>query len=190
MVTLNIKTNFSNVQRQLDAMRKDIATKALASALNKTTEQARSEMSRQIRAEFNLTPAKVKEKLFVQKARYQAGRFSLYATLSSSAKGGRRSINVINFQAKQTKKGLTAKIKRNGGRVLVSSKGFIANAGRTAFMRLGKERLPIKAISTIDIPAMFTAKRINQHVRGFMLRKFEEIFQREAAFYTKRFSGR
>jgi cation transport regulator ChaB len=188
MVTLNIKTNFSNVQRQLDAMRKDIATKALASALNKTTEQGRTEMSRQIRAEFNITAAKVREKLFVRKATFAQGRFGLSATLESIDK--RRGVNIINFAARQTKKGLTAKIKREGGRVLVSGKGFIGNAGRTAFKRVGPKRLPIKALSTLTVPGMFNTRRIKVRVTAYILKKFPEVFAREAAFYTRRFNGR
>jgi hypothetical protein len=189
MVTLNVTANFGNVQRALDRMRQDVATKAMARALNRTTDLGKTEMSRQIRAEFNISATKVREKLFVRKATFSQGRFGLSATLESRTANGRRAINIINFGARQTKAGLTAKIKKSGGRVLVSSKGFIGNKGRTAFMRVGKERLPIKSLQTIDVPQMFNTRRINTKVRAYMLKRFPEVFQREAAFYIRRFNG-
>ena len=40
----NIKTNFPDVQRQLQTMQDDIGKRALASALNKTVAQAKTAM--------------------------------------------------------------------------------------------------------------------------------------------------
>ena len=51
---INVTHNFAQVAKALDTLRKDIAEKALASALNKTVAQAKTAMSREIRAEFNL----------------------------------------------------------------------------------------------------------------------------------------
>jgi hypothetical protein len=189
MVTINVSTNFDKVQRALDSMRQDIATKAMARALNRTTDLGKTEMSRQIRAEFNISAAKVREKLFVRKATFNQGRFGLSAVLESRTPGGKRAINIINFAARQTKAGLTAKIKKGGGRVLIAKRGFIGNQGRTVFMRVGASRLPIKAIQTIDVPQMFNTRRLNSKVQAYMLKRFPEVFAREAAFYIRRFNG-
>jgi hypothetical protein len=200
MVTLNIKTNFSNVQRQLDAMRKDIATKALASALNKTTEQAKTEMSKEIRAEFVVTAAYVRERLRVKRATFDQGRYAMSAALIGGD-GKRRSANIIRFvekvvtlaqarkRAKEgTLKQLHVKVRRGEGLKRLGP-AFIGNKGRTVFSRTGASRLPIKPVRTIDVAQMFNAKRINLKVRGYMLRKFPEVFNKEAAFYTRRFNG-
>jgi hypothetical protein len=187
MVTLNITTNFDKVQRAMDTMRQDIATKAMARALNRTTDLGKTEMSKQIRARFNMTKAKVDEKLYIRRAVFSQGRFGLSAVLGSASK--KRGLNIINFAARQTKQGLTAKIKKNGGRVLVSGKGFIGNGGRTAFKRVGKERLPIKALTTLDVPGMFRTRDIEKRVTAYMLQRFPQVFEREAAFYIRRFNG-
>ena len=60
---LTIETNFPAVQRQLDTLRAEVADKAAARAVNKTADQAKTAMSKEIRAEFNISAAKVKEKL-------------------------------------------------------------------------------------------------------------------------------
>lgn len=89
----------------------------------------------------------------------------------------------------QTRSGLAVRIKRRGARVIFG-KGFIANKGRTAFERVGKERLPIRALQTIDVPQMFNARRIKGKVRQFMLDKFPELWLREVAYYTRTWKAR
>jgi len=45
---LSIETNFKDVARQLKTLQADIASKATASALNKTVAQAKTAMGREI----------------------------------------------------------------------------------------------------------------------------------------------
>jgi hypothetical protein len=199
MVTLNIKTNFSNVQRQLDAMRKDIATKALASALNKTVAIARTEMGRAITGEFNVSRAYVMERLKISRASFKEGRYAMSAALSGGG-GKKRSANIIRFvenktsfaEAKRRAKAgtlsqLFVKVKKTGGKKNLGKSAFIGNKGRTVFTRVGKERLPIKAVQVIDVAQMFNTKRINAKVVEVMKRRFPDIFANEARFYTSKF---
>ena len=197
---ISIKTNFPDVQRQLESMRKDVANKALASAMNKTVAQAKTAMSREIRAEFNMTAAKVGEALQVSKARAGGGRVHLEASLESPRKRG-RSLNLINFmersvsmaQARKrgkagTLKQLHVQIKKAGGKKALGS-AFIGNKGRTVFVRTGKSRLPIKALQTIDVAGMFNTKRVNAKVLAMIEAKFGVIFASEAKFFTDRFNA-
>jgi hypothetical protein len=186
---IKISTNFADVQRQLAALQRDVSDQALRSAVNKTMAQAKTQMVRAIAGEFNLPRSKIVEKMALRKAGFKAGRFGVEAVLESKAPGGRRrAINVINFAARQTKQGLTAKIKRQGARKVVAAAGFIGNKGRTAFVRVGEKRLPIKPLQTVDVPQMFNTRRVNDPVVAFIKRKFPELFEREARYYTDRFN--
>ena len=186
---ITIKTNFPAVQRQLDALRQEVADKALARAVNATAAQGQTAMSKEIRAEFNIPAAKVKEKLHVKKATFKKGRFNIEAELYSKDRSGRRrAINLINFGARKTKAGLSVKIRKSGGRTIVSM-GFIGNKGRTAFKRTGPKRLPIAPLQTIDIPQMFNTKRINSKVVKLIEAKFPQVFEREVAFALRQFNG-
>ena len=156
---LSIKTNFPDVQRQLKSLQEDVARQATARALNRTVEQAKTSMSREIRAEFVLPAAKVNEALRITRARASAGLFNLSASLESPAKRG-RSLNLANFAARQGKKGVSFKVKRNGPRVTIPG-SFLINNGKTVMIRVGNKRLPIKALQTIDVAQMFNTKRIN-----------------------------
>lgn len=198
---INIKTNFPDVQRMLTDMHKDVANKALASAMNKTVAQAKTAMSREIRAEFNMSASKVGEALVVNRARAVSGRVHLEASLESPRKRG-RSLNLINFmersvsmaQARKrgkagTLKRLFVQIKKSGGKKALGS-AFIGNKGRTVFVRTGKARLPIKALQTIDVAGMFNTKRVNAKVLAMIEAKFPELFANEAKFFTDRFNAR
>jgi Prophage minor tail protein Z (GPZ) len=183
---LNIKTNFPEVAKAMKLLRQDVVGKATASALNKTVAQGETLMSRAIREEFVLPAAKVKQALRINRARASGGAFNLQASLESPSKRG-RSLNLANFAARQTAKGVTFKIKRGGARKLIPG-AFLINGGKTVMIRQGKRRLPIKALQTIDVAQMFNTKRINSKVLRFIEDKFPTIFANEARFFTNRFN--
>jgi hypothetical protein len=197
---MSITTNFPDVQQKLMQMRDDIARKAMASALNKTIEQAKTSMGREITREFNVTAGYVRERLRIRRASSGAGSLGLQASLAGGD-GKRRSANVIAFaekfvtlaQAKKRSKDgtlgqLRFKIKKSGGKQIIRG-AFIGNKGRTVFIRTSDKRLPIKAVSTIDIASMFNTKRINARVIAMIEAKLPEIFAREAAYFTSKFNG-
>ena len=185
---ITISHNFPEVQRQLQSLRQDVAGKATASALNKTVAIAKTSMSREIRAEFVLPAAKVNQALRINRARAGGASLYLQASLESPAKRG-RSLNLANFAARQTRKGVSFKIKRDGGRKTIPG-SFLINNGRTVMIRTGKARLPIKALQTIDVAQMFNTQRINAKVVGTIVDRFPGIFQNEARYFTDRFNAR
>lgn len=197
---ISITTNFPEVQRQIDALRNDLAAKATARAVNRTIEQARTQMSRQIRAEFNVDAGFVASRLRIKRATFFRGLINIEATLDATAKT--RSANVIRFAAKSGKRGVTVKIKRTGGRKLIAGT-FIGNKGRTVFERVegtrmqsrkpakrgtGAHQQQIRPVQTINVPQMFTTKRINAAVVAAMQARFPAIFEREVAFLLSAFN--
>jgi Prophage minor tail protein Z (GPZ) len=194
---LSITTNFPDVERSLRLLEEDIRRKAAASALNKTVDQARVQMQRQIASEFNVSVAYVRERLRVRKA-FAAGQLTLSAELIGGDKR-KRSANVIAFienrvtlaEARRRAKGgtlrvLRVKVKR--GQVRKLEGAFIANKGRTVFKRDGDKRLPISPVQTIDVGQMFNTKRINAAVLRYVDANLPRIFEREAAFFAGRFN--
>ena len=198
---ISIKHNFPEVQRSLNALHADIRAKALASAMNKTVEQARTQMTREITSEYNVTSAYVRERLRIKRASFKAGMFEMEASLVGGD-GKKRSANMIRFlekwvtlaQARKRAKAGTLnqlhfKVRKAGGKKVITG-AFIGNKGRTVFIREGKARLPIKALQTIDVPQMFNQKRINARVVAAIKDKFPGLFAREAKFYLAKFNGR
>lgn len=183
---IDIRHNFPDVIKKLDTLRDDIARQATSRALNTTIAQAKTSMSREIRQEFMITASKINQSLRINKANAYKGEVRMQASLESPAKRG-RSLNVAAFGARQTKKGVSIKIKRNGPRHLIPG-AFMINDGKTVMIRVGPKRLPIKAIQTIDVGQMFNTKRINTKVQRFMFDKFPSLFDREVKYYTEKFN--
>lgn len=209
---ITIKTNFPEVQRKLDALQKDVRERAMASALNKTIDLARTQMTREIAGEFNVTAGYVRERLRVRRATSR-GTLRLEAALIGGKAGAKRSANIIAFverkvslaQGRKRAKAGTlgqvfVKVKRRGGTKGLGDLRFIGNKGRTVFERrpgrqmqsrpgkLNKHSQAIGPVQVIDVAQMFNTLRVNANVIAFMRQRFPEVFAREAKFFTDRFN--
>lgn len=94
------------------------------------------------------------------------------------------------FSARQTKQGVTVRIRRDGGRKLIKG-AFIANKGRTVFIREPyplTKRLPIRGVETIDVPQMFNSRPIMRRVLERVRAEFPKEFDRAAAYLLDRFN--
>ena len=114
----------------------------------------------------------------------KAGDLKASITIFGSKSKRGRSANMIRFLAvaqaagmaiktrgaKVTRKDMKAigkqlgfMVKKGGGLKQIEG-AFIANNGRTVFMRTGKERLPIKPVQVIGFSQMFSSKKISARV--------------------------
>lgn len=189
MISLSVKTDFKDVQKSLDRLSTDLQKRVVPAALNKVAAKAKTEMKQQITSEFNLKSAEVNDRLRIIKAGRELAKWVAVLDPFASRKRG-RSLNVIHFlenkttlaEAKRRKAGGTVnqlhfKIKRVGGKKLVEG-AFIGNKGRTVFVRTSGDRLPIKALSTIDVPQMFNTKRIQSKVLARIEKELQVEFDR------------
>lgn len=163
MIKITVKADLNAVRDHLRKLEKGVREKAIAAALNRTAEMAKTAAARDITSAFNLPAQYVKGRIKIRRASARSG--VLEVTLSSP---GKRSANLIRYaerrvtlaegrrRAKQGRHGVYVKIRRKGTWQLVKG-AFIANQGRTVFRRIGKERLPIESLQAIDVPqAMFS----------------------------------
>lgn len=190
--TIIIKDNFPEVYKALAWLEAGVGNRVMVRALNKTVTQGKTQMARAISQEFRIGVGVAKKRLEITRASARSGAVRFTASLEATRKGKGRSMNLIAFVTKGRVSKAAAKrsgrtdlagqlqfqIKRGGGKKIIKG-AFIGNAGRTVFIRTGKERLPIKALSTIDIGQMFNTRRVNSVVRQVMLDKFSANFQRE-----------
>lgn len=208
---LTIKTDFKGVQDRLRQLQKDVAQQALASAINKTMDQARTAMAREISKEYMVAYGYVRTRLQIERATARGA-----ARLTATLRGGtdrKRSANVIAFVERSvtmaegrrrakagTQRQLYVQIKRQGGKKPIAG-AFIGNKGRTVFERVSGTVMPsrskyagslhaeqIQPVQTIGIAQMFNTRRINQVVVRLMREKLAEVFEREARFFTDRFN--
>lgn len=199
---LDVRIDTSGAERMLRQLQGEVRDTAMARTLSRVVDQGRTAMRREISREFNLSQSQVAEKLNVRKPRRDSGGvYVLRAELYSRGRNGGRSLNLIRFMEKQVSlaegrrrtkagtHGVYVKIKRTGSFKLVKG-AFIGNKGRTVFRRVGKERLPIEALQTIDVPQMFNTRRVNQVVRTRMQEQLVVVAGQQLRYAIARVGGR
>lgn len=211
---VQVDFDYSKVVDWVNTVSGNVVDMAKASALNKVADKARTRMVRGISAKYNVSASYVRERLQVKRASAAAQRFVMEATLAAVAPGDRRAANLIRFAettitmaaarkrmaagegGKQTLRSggqvtkaleIRFKIKRSGPKKIIKG-AFIGNKGRTVFIREGSKRLPIKALSTIDVPQMFNAKDVNADVVAMINAELPAQMERELKYYLSRYS--
>lgn len=145
--------------------------RAVAVALNRTAAGVQVEASRKIRETYNVSARELRRAFSIKKA--WGG--NLVATVRASGKA----LNVIGFGARKTAKGVSFAIKK-GSRKRIDG-AFIAtiNGYEGVWMRKKKEdgklypRLPIKAVTTVSVPGMFSTKEVEAALQTVSKSRFE-----------------
>jgi hypothetical protein len=181
---LTIKVDTKQVERMLKGLSDAVKGTAIREAVNKAAAKGNTEMKRRISREFNLKVGEVGNQLSLVKAgkKYAAVTATI---LALPKRRGRRARNVIEFverkvtlaEARRRLKSGTRNVLRyeiRRGRKVTIPGSFIVTANRGTFVaqRLGKERLPIQSVQTIDVPQMFNTQRIKREV----VRKLQDEF--------------
>lgn len=196
---ISIRNNFPKVAAALDRVAKDAGDKAMVRALNETVRQGKAAMARGISKEFRVTAAQAKERLDVSYAKTKGGGVRFSASLLATKRLKGRGMNLIHFvvggEPARNKKGKLAQlkfqIKRTGGRKSIKGLFVATNrktGGRAVFKRVGKERIPVRTLTTIDIPQMFNTTRINTVIQAVMQQRFEVNLKRHLRAVLKGFA--
>jgi len=173
---IEVQHNFGIIAKRLQELKDDIQNKVLAQTVNALAVEAQRNMTTEIAAEFNITRREALEYLRIDRATAKAGARFVMARLYAPPRKKGRGFNLIRLverkvtfaEMRRRKKAgtlaqLRVQIKRGGGPKTLHG-AFIANNGRTVFVREGKARLPIKALTTIDVAQMFNTKRVKSRV--------------------------
>jgi hypothetical protein len=174
-----------NLQAKLASLPGELKDRAVAAALNRTAEKARTEIDRAVRDEYVISSDRVRSSIALRQASAARGTLTAEVQIFGSPSKRGRSMNVIAFMERKVS---LAEARRRGKRneLFVQSKGrllpilrfvfkrgsgakviegaFVGNKGRTIFRRVGKARLPIEPIRVIDVGQMFRSKKVSRRV--------------------------
>jgi len=197
-VTIKVNSTFPAVIARMRKLPGDVGAKALRRALARTMVTAKRDMTNEIHSEYAFrTKSEINEKLFVSKPRVSPDGFEISASLSSRSKRG-RSLNLVRFvvgdRTRNRPRGTQIKlrIKRRGGIKHIKGAFLVpSKQGGPMFLarRVGKQRLPIEPLQTIDVPQMFNNRRLNARVVSRIEQTLSVRFDAEAKFYLARYRG-
>lgn len=191
MIRLSLSHDIGQLSQQLNKMRAELQDKAIAAAINRTADQAKTAAVRDITSTFNLRAADVRVRIEIKRATRRS--INVEARLRTP---GRRSLNLIRFaetkvtlaelrrRRKRDFRGLVIRVRRTGVRTELRH-AWIGNNGRTIFDRVGKERYPIQALQALDVPqAMFSDVGV-EHLKAAIETVFPKNLQHEIERLTR-----
>ena len=194
---IDVRHNFGDIAKRLQKLQNDLREKVIVQTLNAVAKEAQGRMATEIASEFNIKRSEAMEGLRVDKASVKGGSSFMTARLYAPGRKKGRGFNLIRFVEKKvtfaeakrrgkagTLQQLRVKIKRSGGLKAIPG-AFIGNNGRTVFIRTGKARLPIKALTTIDVAQMFNTRRVNDKVVAFIKARVSYTLRDKIAMLVK-----
>lgn len=185
---INIKVDvrgFSEVQAELARIGDEVGRgKAVAAALNRTAERARTEVNRAITERYAIKADEVRSSISLRSARSGVAQLQAVIDVFGSPTKKGRSMNVARFLAAVQAAGGTHKLRgakvsraqmkdlaarlgfqftKSGGLKTIAG-AFLGNNGRTVFRRVGKARLPIEPVQVVGVSQMFNQRAIRARV--------------------------
>jgi hypothetical protein len=185
-VSISVKHDIDQALAQFETLASNLRGQAVVRALNRVGAMAKTEASRQIRAEYKMKASDVNAAITVRRASVRSTTIEVDVVAK-----GRHSVPLVNFSATQTKTGVSVTIKRSSGRKKFGG-AFIAtmkNGHRGVFKRRTKSRLPIDEIFTIGVPYQFAARKTVDAMQRIVRDKFPERLLHELEQAMKRQGG-
>lgn len=182
---IDVRHDTKRILAEIRAEQEQI-TRAQARALNRTAENLRTEAGREIRKEYNVTLRGVRQASKIVRASTRSKYPKAEVTFSG------RPINLVEFDARQTARGVTVKVKTRGARRLIEH-AFLQtikggqNAGKKGvFRRVGKKRYPIRFHPSISIPQMTEVRAVQGALLKFGAERYEVNLRQQLAFELSR----
>ena len=168
MIKFDVRTDINAVRKQFKDKEKQINL-AASFALNRAISSARTVATREISKRTGIKPqSAVRDRLHLRKAKPTF----LIAEIAAE----RYTPNLIRFNARQTKGGVSANA---WGKRKRYKHTFIGNDGRTVFKRVGKARLPLKAVYGPRLAKSFVEREVTKAMDAVAATRFHTEFQRE-----------
>ena len=174
---INIEEKDDSIQKARQALAHipDGAEKAIANAANRAIQSARTAGNRSMRKIYvGLRAGDINGRIRIKRA--APGNL----TAKMTAKG--RTIKLLNFKNRISKKGVFAQVKVGGGGVIKQSFYGTVNSGLGIFVRISKKRYPIKMTHGPSMPQMLGNPKVADDINT----RGAEVFETRLAHEVER----
>jgi len=181
---INIKFNAVNTINYLAGMEGNLK-KAQISGTNKMAAQGLTQARKEIRQEYNI------------QLKHLTGKTSRGETITSVKKtfselnpakivGYEQGISLGKFKVEQVDTGVEVEVKKGTPKTIKHAFGpKIARLGKGVWMRVGKERTPIKRLLGPGPAVMLRSRKVSKAVIDFIDQKFKSIMDHEIKYFLK-----
>lgn len=183
MIELRMSSNSKSAMADIEAIIEGIQDKATLRAINRTVDAIATQANREVRKVYKINAAVVAKTISKQKA------FMKQAVMRGAVTFKGRGLNLVDFTARQTKKGVSVQVTVAGGRKTIPGT-FIAtntaNGFRGVFRRVGVSRYPIKNLRSISVPQAVRNEAVDAAIRKVADSTFKKTFDQQMAFLRRR----
>lgn len=162
------------------------STKALRSSVNKVARSVRASGIKRITAEYNIKASDARSSIKL--------RLATMSKIVAEVDSGTKSISLIYFKPRVTKRGVSYAIRKNGKRQTIEG-AFIANQkkkdsgeaiGKAVFKRVAKKRLPIKKQYGPTMAHIFLSLKMVEQLNKEIMNEFPKVYAREYEYYSSK----
>ena len=180
---IKIKNTIKQAVRNVQKVHKKYVPKAMVTALNKMGKEVMTQAKRELKDATGLKAGTVAKKIQKDKARRNDNTYSIFIKS--------RYLNVIEFGARQTKRGVSAKV---WGKRKIYKGAFIGggrNSGkRLVFKKLKDNPKRVEALHGASLPREFHRQDMEKIFKKKIKTRFPILFKRAVEFHLMKAKGR
>ena len=180
---MRVTVKIEGIDEALVAIDPKAYKKALGKTVRRMGQRFRSTATKEVRKTYNIKSKDLKSNMrTVTKTTKEGTEWRFYVRSPQ--------INVVKFGARQTKKGVSVKIRKDRGRKVIKG-AFIANGHfadqeyQRVFIRSTKSRLPIEAKFSLSVTQMF-----NKDVLDKAKKEVDENYANEFKHHLEYYLGK
>ena len=179
---VKVNSNFKKALRDIGNVPRKYVQKAMVTALNKVGAEVVTQAKRALKDATGLKAGVVAKKIKKDKARRGDEEYSIFIKS--------RYLNVIEFNARQTKKGVSAKAwgKRKNYRGAFIGRG--QNSGKELVFKKVRDPKRIKAVHGASLPREFVRQDMEKIFNKKIKTRFPILFKRAIEFQMLKATGR
>ena len=175
---MNISVELRGYEQLKAVLSPDVYKKAATRSINRAAKSAFNAGSKEIRKHYALKARDIKEETKIKKASWT----NIEAVVRIVSKDR---ISLKRFGARQTKKGVSFRIKKGGKRSLIRSAFIVDSLNSNVFKRKGKNRFPIKAMKAdLSAAELFDHDPIRKVVDAAASETMQKEFSRNWEYYA------
>jgi hypothetical protein len=189
MIRFDVRHDLGKAAEQMAGLAAGLREKATTRAINKVAAQGKTAAAREIKQEYQISTRVISRSISLRRA----GRGVLQAVIA--AQGG--PLPMIAFQARQSKLGVTIKVKgrsitvphafiksmKSGHQGVFARGGYKGSMRRTGEsfgrFKFGRGRLPIGELFTMSVPNGFSNKVVQDKVMARVREQFPKVLAQE-----------
>ncbi len=173
---IDVRRNIKEVSKTMSKLDRQVIPKATVTALNRSKDRMYTKVVRELAKATGIKQKELRQLMLKFKATY-ASREAGFTVRGKAP-------NLIRFNARQTKKGVSATA---WGKRRVYAGSFIGNDGRTVFARKSAKRLPIKSLYGPAPPRELLREKIDQAAKLFGIEQFKTELRRAITKHLARY---